>query len=73
MPEWISVEDRLPEASGNVLICTKTGYMAVIAFSKKYGAFNHFDTLGEPGETAMRDVTHWMPLPDLPEGVRRDE
>ena len=70
---WISVKDRLPAYSGNVLVCTTRGYIANVSYSKKWDAFNHYDILGDPGENALWDVTHWMPLPELPEEVSGDD
>lgn len=84
--EWISVEDRLPDAAGyECLVC---------AVNKNYNQTHVFTAhtgYGEPGwwtgnvhymsritspsdnrlHTAL-NVTHWMPLPTPPE-VNRDE
>lgn len=69
---WISVKDRLPEESGDVLVYN--GHFYVVSFSKQWEAFNHFDFLGKPDKMAyvMTDVTHWMPLPKPPEEVTGD-
>ena len=68
--EWISVEDRLPEQSGEVFVHTKNHYTACVSYSKKYNAFNWFDVLGEVRERyggTLWDVEYWMPIPPLPE------
>lgn len=48
--EWISVEDRLPEASGACIVCRFSGYVYKTFFS---GTF-------------PKAITHWMPLPAPP-------
>ncbi len=58
---WISVTDRTPEDDEIVLVVckAKNGNRSVNrAFYD--GAFWH-------GSGSMAGVTHWMPLPDLPE------
>lgn len=67
---WISVKDRLPEESKNVLVYCKGGYMSSVSFSHMWKAFNHFDSQGDPTEGdnhCFLDVTHWMPMPEPPE------
>lgn len=61
--KWISVDDRLPEKSGEVLVY-KPNYMCVLDYSRKHQAFNAFDDL-ESVDYAI-EVTHWMPLPKPP-------
>lgn len=58
---WISVKDILPENDNYVLCCTET----------KKGTKNVI--IGYYMDGAWRcgmnsNVTHWMPLPELPEG-----
>lgn len=55
-PEWISVEDRLPEKKDELcLVYRKNGS---IGLSVHYCETNHYWSYG--------DVTHWMPLPEPP-------
>lgn len=66
-PEWISVEDRLPEAEDMVLVATVRGgvYYGFLNHSGKFYTANNtlYDSwCWEP------DATHWMPLPEPPEG-----
>ena len=56
--EWISVKDRLPEDSANVLVCHKNGLVTTNAW---LGANWWFKNERNP-------ITHWMPLPQPPEG-----
>lgn len=64
MGEWISVNDRLPEHDQDVLICVNgntidTGY----CWGDPYDA----DSRGWQAYACMsNNVTHWMPLPELP-------
>lgn len=62
--EWISVKDRLPENTGDVLIygrftidCPRRVYEAF--YDKKRDKFTRL-------YINSKDVTHWMPLPDPP-------
>lgn len=65
MNEWISVKDDMPKKNGDYLCCAIVPNLAggyrpeqtVIHYSKVMG----FECL-EP-----KIVTHWMPLPQLPE------
>jgi hypothetical protein len=59
-PEWISVEERLPEENGTYLIAVKGSHVS---------HFAGFDI--EPNEFCdnvfrKTDVTHWMSLPEPP-------
>ena len=64
--EWISVEDRLPKDSGYYLVVYQDKYNGSISI-----AFDMYVKCkaGEWWENDfMRDVTHWMPLPQPPKG-----
>ena len=63
---WISVKDRLPEDQVEVLVLTrsKKGMRNV---DKGYWSIDHFVHRG------CAQVTHWMPLPELPEREKTDE
>ena len=65
--EWISVKDRLPETRGTYLVCAvffedarnlhvRTGY---------YDKVWYLDCC-----TNDYMITHWMPLPSLPEELK---
>lgn len=67
MSEWISVTDRLPELGVNVLV-----------FKPPTVHIMHYEGIASNGDIKWRDqfvslggfwgwVTHWMPLPALPE------
>lgn len=79
--KWISVEDRLPKKEGEYLCATRlfSHLMSihVLGFSKNLSKVSKYD-LGdhkhagwysydsEYGYYSYDDVTHWMPLPELP-------
>lgn len=63
MSEWISVEDRLPKGYDDVLIWARNyhGFWKIVIdyYLPDAQAFNRF---------REANVTHWMPLPEPPEG-----
>ena len=67
--EWISVNDRLPEAGGYVVCIAKRNpfsrFMPMVARIEKNGWVNPMT------EQYISEVTHWMPLPLAPE-VKND-
>lgn len=64
--EWISVDDRLPEESGEYLTFHEHGSCGVIYYNAAIHLWNvyYFDDV----RNAIRSVTHWMPLPEAPKG-----
>ena len=62
-PKWISVEERLPEHEDRVLVAcrTKKGAQSINLAYYSDGFWH--------GQGSMSGVTHWMPLPDLPEVI----
>lgn len=57
---WIRSEDRVPETDGYVLCCTRTK-----AGQKSVVRGYHADGRWCCGMNS--NVTHWMPLPEVPE------
>ena len=57
--KWISVKDRLPDCANTVLAIDRDGIMASAYY------VGNWHSGGELDECA---VTHWMPLPEPPEG-----
>ena len=64
--EWISVDDRLPEAGGYVVCIAKRNpfsrFMPMVARIEKNGWVNPIT------EQYISEVTHWMPMPHPPKG-----
>ena len=64
--EWISVDDRLPEAGGYVVCIAKRNpfsrFMPMVARIEKNGWVNPIT------EQYISEVTHWMPLPEPQKG-----
>ena len=62
--EWVSVKDRLPEAGGYVVCIAKRNpfsrFMPMVARIEKNGWVNPMT------EQYISEVTHWMPMPELP-------
>lgn len=60
--EWISVEDRLPDTIGDFIIYDAGLNHIAWSFlnsNKRWVAWGH--------NSFYENVTHWMPLPELPE------
>lgn len=63
VPQWISVEDRLPEPGERVLVTD--GAFVGEAYRTIGGAWRRYD--GVLFQVCLgSDVTHWMPLPEGP-------
>lgn len=68
---WISVEDRLPDKSGNYLyakhVWDDAFVYGVLNYSAKHKLFNTRDEVPfEEAKLTAIEVTHWMPLPEPP-------
>ena len=75
--EWISVNDRLPEESGNYIVCCDDSSCSygegiwyssdVVVVSEYYeGSWIWYE--GGTEWSLENIVTHWMPLPQPPKG-----
>ena len=69
--EWVSVNDRLPEAGGYVVCIAKRNpfsrFMPMVARIVKNGWVNPIT------EQYISEVTHWMPLPEPPKEEKKNE
>lgn len=67
---WISVEDRLPEENKALLVCDISGVTSDEREPEKAfyegGIFYWQSIVNYDDGTSLR-VTHWMPLPELPD------
>lgn len=67
-PRWISVKDEMPEDETEVIIIVqhKIGWYRAFAWHDEYGWHSSAVEFGD-GESDF--VTHWLSLPEPPEGV----
>ncbi|HHR6147201.1 TPA: DUF551 domain-containing protein [Providencia alcalifaciens] len=64
---WVKVSDRRPRGGEQVIVVDTDGFMHLA--THQYNAFQIIIKQdGELIETVARFVTHWMPLPPMPEG-----
>lgn len=64
-PQWISVKEYMPEDGDTVLTVDTADRMEVLDYDIRFpDAF-----CGCGGLYKVYNVTHWMPLPKLPESV----
>ena len=61
VPRWIPVAEKIPPDQKEVLVLTRSKN-GVRNVDKGYWAIDHFIHRGRA------EVTHWMPLPEAPEG-----
>jgi len=61
--KWISVKDRLPDISDRYAVCYKHGDLPLKRF---IADFDDIDGWHMP--VPDTEITHWMPLPEAPEG-----
>ncbi len=83
--KWIPVTERLPEQDGKYLVCKNLFgdvYIKTVWFAKDARKVDKFDFRcrwknvwydydNEWGHYEVGAVTHWMPLPEPPEEVKK--
>lgn len=67
--EWINVDDKLPETDTYVLVCLHGKFIRVsYFFEDSHGHW--FSSADHIWDIRFSEaITHWMPLPALPEQV----
>ena len=76
MSKWVSVKDKLPKKNNDYLCVLNTHTISVCSFAhnlKKVDKYDFdakksgwYDYDSEWGYYEITNVTHWMPLPELP-------
>jgi hypothetical protein len=61
--KWISVKDRLPDERTRVLVYGEFG----VSMAFLYGDNKHWYIADTEDWDEVREVSHWMPLPEPPE------
>ena len=62
---WIPVSERKPELDERVMVCNAAGQWVSIGSRQLTGEYHHWD---DDNYEELREPTHWMPLPEPPEG-----
>ena len=70
VPQWISVEERLPEKHVEVLICTEDYGKNELGFANTavWDGSEWIETWNR--KESIPYVSHWMPLPESPKEVQ---
>ena len=63
--QWINCKDKMPDSGIDVLICARNRMINLAWYDKDMGYFYVCDS---DFKYNSLDVTHWMPLPELPKG-----
>lgn len=66
--KWIPVNERLPEAGGDMIVFTDGIVMSGVSYAKKKGFY--IQALEYDDDEPVDSVTHWMPLPAAPQEVK---
>ena len=64
IPDWISVEDRLPEEHQEVMCAFGNGDMLILEFDISLAPYRFIDR--DSGKWWSLKIKHWMPLPNPP-------
>ncbi len=66
---WISCSERMPEETGDIIVVSDGIVMSGISYSRRDGFY--MAALEYDDDEPIDGVTHWMPLPEPPQGVNR--
>ncbi|EMS0120142.1 DUF550 domain-containing protein [Escherichia coli] len=66
---WISCSERMPEETGDIIVVSDGIVMSGISYSRRDGFY--IAALEYDDDEPIGGVTHWMPLPEPPQGVNR--
>ncbi len=68
--EWIHVNRKLPDSPAPVLIATRQ-YIALASWNAEERRFE-MESREDAAMISSRDITHWMPMPELPKERHND-
>lgn len=68
--QWISCKDKMPADGIDVLICARNRMINLAWYDKDMGYFYVCDS---DYKYNSLDVTHWMPLPELPKDGEKND
>ena len=83
--DWIYCSEKLPEENGSFLTVDEHGYIHVFCFVKNLKRVDDFyffdknkvpgwyDYDSEWGFYQIEDIIAWMPLPELPDGFKKEK
>lgn len=71
--KWISVTERLPEVGGTYLVYTERGSVYASHFYEKKVFRDDYVREPQWSQRGKVKVTHWMPLPEPPKEVPKNE
>lgn len=63
---WISCSERMPEETGDIIVVSDDPVMSGISYSRRDGFY--MAALEYDDDEPIDGVTHWMPLPEPPQG-----
>ncbi len=63
---WISCSERMPEETGDIIVVSDGIVMSGISYSRRDGFY--MAALEYDDDEPIDSVTHWMPLPEPPQG-----
>ncbi|HDK2490377.1 TPA: DUF551 domain-containing protein [Escherichia coli] len=63
---WISCSERMPEETGDIIVVSDGIVMSGISYSRRDGFY--MAALEYDDDEPIDGVTHWMPLPEPPQG-----
>ena len=64
IPDWIGVDDRLPEEHQEVMCAFGNGNMLILEFDRSLAPYRFIDR--DSGKWWSLKIKHWMPLPNPP-------
>ena len=74
MNKWISVKERLPDTAGYYMVAIdyrEELRVSVATYSETDDGLKWYSWHEYENDGATEGITHWMPMPELPEELER--